>query len=141
MDRIKKLGFDDFHWVFYVAVTNEQKDKISKDLETKYPNRFTEFELYNHIRDNSCKYCLEYGHTSPTIKKPFKCPTVPSNFEEKVVTLAQKYNLERDLIADLALKRAGCLEPTPTNIKYAIWNWSVFEQYLKRIVINRMAKL
>ena len=95
----------DYIWIFYINTTQEQNKQIKEDLDKLYPNGYNKFQFYNYIKERSCEYCLEYGHSSPTIKEPFKCPKVPTNFILQVKHIAKKYNVSEDMVAQHGTKK------------------------------------
>jgi hypothetical protein len=118
---------EDYVWVFYIHTTPEQNKQIEEDLDKMYPNGYTKFDLYNYIKKISCEYCLECGHSSPTIKDPFKCPEVPTNFILKVKHIAKKYNANEEIVACMALKKRSRYKHYPGRYPNDIWSWKMLE--------------
>lgn len=125
----RSVGFHDFDWVFKVFMPEDEKKKIRRRLKEMYPNSYVEFKLYEHIKSKSCRYCLEYGHQSPTLTDPNRCPFVPSNFDYKVEELSRKYGMTKATMAKLALDRLNFRDRGDNNPDCS-FNWNLVERDL-----------
>ena len=137
---MERLHINDYAWVFYIQTTPDQLQIINEDLQKFYPAGHNKFDLYNYLKDHSCEYCLEYGHKSPTVVDPFKCPKVPATFPIMIEEIARKHKVSKDSVAYWALKKRSRYIHYPGRFPNDVWTWQMLEDKIKEDKKSKASK-
>jgi hypothetical protein len=128
--QVPRFGFKNKFWTFYTYLSQKEVDDIHKYLTRFYGEEFNDEILQEFIIKNTCKYCLDFGHSCSLEEYPPSCPNLPNDFPEMVRYYSKKFNLPPTEVSILALCRVGPSRPLPGNFKYIVWNWDSLETYL-----------
>ncbi len=129
---INRFGFESEKWKFYAQLSKEKAQEIYDYLYSYYGEEIDEQLYIDYVINNTCRHCLEFGHTCDKTEFPPSCPNLPTDFAHRVREYASKYNLSTQRVSELALSFAGFERPLPGNFKYIIWSWSMFDYYLEK---------
>lgn len=54
--------------------------------------------IKQYVQDNSCGYCLQYGHISNPNNFPSECPNVGYDYYEWISKLSKKYDIKENIL-------------------------------------------
>jgi len=113
----------------YIHLNLQQQNEIRKTLRKQYPFGAPGRDVIKmRIQNNSCGYCLCYGHTTdPTIFPP-TCPNLPSDYSTWLIEMARKYHADLRIMNFHVMTGVGITSHKHYNTPK--WSRYDFEQQL-----------
>ena len=105
-----------------VYLSKEQQNEIRRTFRKQYPFGAPGKDIIKkHIKNNSCGYCLCYGHIiDPTVFPP-TCPNLESDYGVWLIEMARKYHADLRIMNFHVMTGIGI---TPSKYANGIPNWS-----------------
>ena len=96
------------NYIMFVKLSTQEQNLIIKTLRPKYPIGAPGRDvLRNFIQNNSCNYCLQFGHTCKPNTFPPQCPNIEYDYLDWIKELSIKYGIDRAVLHYFVMTGVG----------------------------------
>ena len=87
------------NYIMFVKLSQNDKNDIIKHFRPIFPFSSPGNDVISHyIQNNSCGYCLQFGHTCKPHVFPPTCPNIEYDYLEWVTELSNKYEISETVL-------------------------------------------